>query len=74
MRVSLLNILKASGLIISTSRGRRLIAQDAIKVNGKLVNTLDDLNMTMFPGDKVTVGSKEIDVDNYFNELEGNDK
>lgn len=70
MRTTLFDILRGSGLAISTSKGRRLILQGTIQVNGNLITELTDLDMTMFPGDIVLVGGKELLLDEYFDWME----
>lgn len=55
MRTTLLDILKDAGAAASTSKGRRLILQGAISLNDKQLNKFDDLDMTIFPNDVITV-------------------
>ena len=81
MRTTLLDILKEAGLVVSTSKGRRLILQGVMSLNGKQLNKFDDLDMTIFPEDVITVlpdGVTEIYTMtifacDYFEEMEKNE-
>ena len=71
MRTTLLDVLKASGVIVSTSKGRRLILQGALSLNGKELDKFDDLNMTIFSGDVIQVGKETtLFADEYFEIIE----
>ena len=73
MRTTLLDILKDAGLVVSTSKGRRLILQGAITLNNKQLNKFDDLDMTMFPGDVIETSDMIILARDYFERMEKNE-
>lgn len=70
MRLTVSDILIDSGTIISTSQGRRLVIQGAVKLNGVVLNRLEDLDVNVSSGDIIEAGSFRVSADEYFEEME----
>ena len=73
MRTTLLDILKDAGLVVSTSKGRRLMLQGAVSLNGKQLNRFDDLDITIFPEDAVEIYDMVLFASDYFEKMEKNE-
>lgn len=58
----LIDLLKAHGLIVSTSDARRLATLGAVTVNGKPVDVRDAAGMEVEAGDVVRVGKRSVAV------------
>lgn len=69
MRVTLLDILRESG-ILSLSKSRRLLIQGAVKLNGADVTNMADVNITVIPTDTVDVGDWSLPVKEIYERLE----
>lgn len=69
MRVTLLDVLKESG-ILSLSKSRRLLIRGAVKLNGVDITNMADTGITVLPTDTVTVGDWHIIVKDIYERLE----
>lgn len=59
--MSILDLLRNSGLLVSSSQGRRFIAQGAVRINGELVD-LEQTSVEVKEGDKLALGRREVTV------------
>ena len=73
MRTTLLDILKDAGLVVSTSKGRRLMLEGVVSLNGRQLNRFDDLNITIFPEDAVEIYDMVLFASEYFEKMEKNE-
>ena len=73
MRTTLLDILKDAGLVVSTSKGRRLMLQGAVSLNDRQLNRFDDLDITIFPEDVIEIYDMVLFANDYFEKMEKNE-